>query len=145
MVEEPAGTYGTPYTVSRVLGVEPEGLREPMMRIRTLRKGLDRSSFERLKSVTGLDYARLAEALSVSAKTLQRKDVFDVVQSEKMYELAELYAVGMAYFGVEGFRVWMERPLFSLGNAKPIDLIDLTEGIRLVKTEVLKVQHGIAV
>lgn len=64
-----------------------------------------------------------------------------MVQSEKMYELAELYAVGMAYFGIEGFRVWMERPLFSLGNAKPIDL----EGIRLVKAEVLKVQHGIAV
>ena len=83
--------------------------------------------------------------MSVSSKTLQRKDVFDIVQSEKMYELATLYASGISYFGQEGFRRWMERPLFSLGNIKPIDLIDVSEGVDLLKNEIMRVQHGIAI
>ncbi|MEQ8807902.1 MAG: MbcA/ParS/Xre antitoxin family protein [Imperialibacter sp.] len=51
----------------------------------------------------------------------------------------------MSYFGQEGFRRWMERPLFSLGNIKPIDLIDVSEGVDLLKNEIMRVQHGIAI
>ena len=51
----------------------------------------------------------------------------------------------MNYFGREGFRRWMDRPLFSLGNRKPLDLIDVSEGIDLLKTEIMRLQHGIAV
>jgi len=60
-----------------------------------------------------------------------------------MYELAELYALGMDYFGEEGFRLWMERPLFSIGNRRPIELIDVSEGVALLKTEIMRLQHGI--
>jgi uncharacterized protein (DUF2384 family) len=39
----------------------------------------------------------------------------------------------------------MDRPLFSIGNIKPITLIDVTEGVTLLKTEIMRMQHGIAV
>lgn len=81
----------------------------------------------------------------MSPKTLQRKAVFDVVQSEKMYELADLYATGIAYFGKAGFQRWMDRPLFSIGNHRPLDLIDVSEGMEILKTEIMRLQHGIAV
>jgi uncharacterized protein (DUF2384 family) len=62
-----------------------------------------------------------------------------------MYALAELYTMGIEYFGEAGFRRWMDRPLFSIGNIKPITLIDVTEGVTLLKTEIMRMQHGIAV
>jgi uncharacterized protein (DUF2384 family) len=62
-----------------------------------------------------------------------------------MYALAELYSIGINYFGEEDFRRWMQRPLFTLGNQKPRDLIDVSEGISLLKVEIMRMQHGIAV
>jgi len=39
----------------------------------------------------------------------------------------------------------MERPLFSIGNRKPIELIDVSEGIMLLKAEIMRLQHGVAI
>ncbi len=146
-VSEPAVAYYRKPTLSveEILDVEMDFLNEPLQRVETFREGLKKKSFEGLKEISGLDNHTLAAALAVSAKTLQRKEVFDVVQSEKMYELAELYSVGTNYFGREGFRRWMERPLFTLGNRKPLDLIDVSEGLTLLKTEIMRLQHGIAI
>lgn len=128
-----------------ILKVERGRIADALSRVETFRKGFNKKSLENLKEVTGLDFSVLAWALSVSTKTLQRKQVFDSVQSEKMYELASLYAVGIDYFGEEGFRRWMERPLFTIGNRKPIDLIDVSEGISVLKTEIMRLQHGVSV
>jgi putative toxin-antitoxin system antitoxin component (TIGR02293 family) len=147
-VKEPIVAYDrsdTEMAVHHILMVERGRIAEPLSRVETFRRGLPKRSFEKLKEVTGLDYTTLALALSVSSKTLQRKQVFDVVQSEKMYELAELYSMGINYFGEDGFRRWMERPLFTIGNQKPMSLIDVSEGISLLKTEIMRLQHGIAV
>lgn len=132
-------------SVCDILNVNASHLDEPLSRVETFRNGLEKNSFESLKEVSGLDNNTLAAALGVSAKTLQRKEIFDTVQSEKMYELAELYALGNNYFGKEGFRRWMDRPLFSIGNIKPIELIDVSEGLDLLKSEIMRLQHGIAV
>lgn len=132
-------------TVEDILHLDAEGLYEPLARVDTFRNGLDKNAFESFKALSGLDYETLANALGVSAKTLQRKEVFDTGQSEKLYQLAELYAMGINYFGKEGFRRWMERPLFSLCNRVPLDLIDVSEGISLLKTEIMRLHHGIAV
>lgn len=109
-----------------VLGVEEGLLNEPLTRIETFRNGLSKASFERFKEISGIDNNLLPNALSVSPKTLQGKDVFDTTQSERMYELAELYALGSNYFGREGFQRWIDRPLFSIENRVPIELNDVS-------------------
>jgi len=147
-INEPSAAYAKAnrdVSVHDLLGVESTRVAEPLDRVETFRKGLRKKSFEKLKEFTGLDNTILASALAVSTKTLQRTQVFDVVQSEKMYELAELYSIGISYFGEEGFKRWMVRPLFSLGNISPLDLIDVSEGLTLLKTEIKRVQYGIAV
>lgn len=147
VVNEPQLAMVAPhiYPVESLLKVSAAKLDEPLDRVEAFRKGFNRKSFLHLKESTGLDYQTLAVALSVSTKTLQRTEVFDTVQSEKMYAVAELYSVGMSYFGEEGFRRWMERPLFTLGNRKPVELLDVTEGIELLRTEIMRLQHGVAV
>lgn len=132
-------------SVQDILNVDFSCLDEPLNRVETFRSGLEKKSFESLKEISGLDNHTLAAALGVSAKTLQRKDIFDTIQSEKIYELANLYALGTNYFGKEGFRRWMERPLFSIGNIKPLALIDVSEGLNILKAEIMRLQHGIAV
>lgn len=149
-VTEPAVALSYNYseqslTAHSVLGVNPENFSEPLNRVDSFREGLSKKSFENLKQVTGLDSNTLASALGISSKTIQRKQIFGVIQSEKMYELADLYATGISYFGEEGFRRWMARPLFTIGNRKPLDLIDVYEGIVLLKTEISRLQHGIAI
>ncbi|SHM98945.1 putative toxin-antitoxin system antitoxin component, TIGR02293 family [Cyclobacterium lianum] len=146
-VNEPAvASYEkAPITLHDILDVDVESLSEPLIRVETFRNGLRKNSFESLKEISGLDNHTLAAALGVSTKTLQRKEIFDATQSEKMYKLAEIYVLGTNYFGKEGFRRWMELPLFSIGNIKPIDLIDVSEGLELLKAEIMRLQHGIAV
>lgn len=147
-VQEPAvaGAYSNPSpTVHSILGINYDDVSEPLKRVNKFREGFRKESFEKLKEVTGLDNNTLAAALSISSKTLQRKEIFDITQSEKMYDLAELYALGISYFGKDGFRRWMERPLFSIGNIKPIHLIDVFEGLTLLKTEIMRLQHGIVI
>lgn len=149
-VTEPAVALAYKYskqsiTAQSILGATHEAFSEPLNRVDTFREGLSKKSFENLKEVTGLDSTTLAAALGVSSKTIQRKQIFDVIQSEKMYELADLYATGISYFGEESFRRWMNRPLFSIGNRKPIELIDVNEGIILLKAEISRLQHGIAI
>ncbi|WP_439487411.1 antitoxin Xre-like helix-turn-helix domain-containing protein [Algoriphagus sp.] len=137
--------YKAQLSPNDILRVDSEWLVEPLSRVNTFRNGLDKKALESFKEISGLDYNTLADALGVSTKTLQRKDVFDTGQSEKLYELAELYAIGVNYFGHEGFRKWMDRPLFSLGNRKPLSLIDVSEGIDMLKTEIMRLQYGIAI
>jgi len=147
-VQEPAlaGAYSNSSpTIHSILGINYEDISEPLKRVNKFREGFQKKSFEKLKEVTGLDNNILAAALGISSKTLQRKEIFDATQSEKMYELAELYALGISYFGEDGFRRWMTRPLFSIGNLKPIHLIDVFEGLTLLKTEIMRLQHGIAI
>lgn len=145
-VNEPAAAaYRATISVRSILGLAHGWLDQPLSRVDTFRDGLDKNAFENLKELSGLDYNTLAAAIGVSAKTLQRKEIFDTIQSEKIYELAELYALGVNYFGREGFRRWMERPLFSLANRMPLDLIDVSAGIDLLKAEIMRMQHGIAV
>lgn len=148
LVQEPDVAYAKipkQFAAEGLLEVSTAQLGEPLSRVAAFRKGFKKKSFDKLKESTGLDYQTLATALSVSTKTLQRTEVFDLVQSEKMYELAELYAMGMSYFGEEGFKRWMDRPLFTLGNRKPIELIDVSEGIDLLRAEIMRLQHGVAV
>lgn len=146
-VNEPAIAYtrnNISHVVGQFLDISPAKLDEPLSRVKIFREGLKKESLECLKSKTGLDYQTLARALSVSSKTLQRTKIFGTVQSEKMYALAGLYALGMSYFGEDGFKAWMNRPLFSLGNRIPLELLDVSEGVTLLRAEIMRLQHGIA-
>jgi uncharacterized protein (DUF2384 family) len=83
--------------------------------------------------------------LGVSSKTIQRKEIFGVIQSEKMYALAELYSLGYLLFWGRWFQAMDGPASFSIGNRKPIDLIDVSEGLTLLKAEIMRLQHGIAI
>src|SRR5688572_8126589 len=67
-----------------------------------IEKGIPKRSLDRAKRATGLTYAVLAQLLSVSAKTIERKkpaERFDDTASERLVKLAEIIALGREALG----------------------------------------------
>jgi putative toxin-antitoxin system antitoxin component (TIGR02293 family) len=74
-----------------------------------------------------------------NTKTLNRYK-----QLEKIIEMAEVTDVGLDVFGnIEKFRLWLATPNFALGNRKPIELLQDSNGKELVIGELTRINYGI--
>ena len=96
------------------------------------------------KGLSGKDWAKL---LHVSERTLQRmqedKRTLDVDASERLLEINRLFEHGGEVFGSEErFRTWIGREVLALGGRRPIDLMQTLAGIRLVNTELGRIEWG---
>ncbi len=81
--------------------------------------------------------------LPVSIKTLERKKVLDTELSERVLNIARVYAKGTEVFGdMDTFNIWLllHNPL--MGDT-PKNLLDTTTGCRIVEHELIRAQHGI--
>jgi putative toxin-antitoxin system antitoxin component (TIGR02293 family) len=111
-----------------------------------IEKGLPKSAYLRAKKTTGLSNQVLADILSVSSKTIEKKkpsDRFDDTASERLYRLAEVVALGKEVLGdIQLFREWMQRPLRPLDGHKPIEMMKNTYGLDLVKEVLGRIKFG---
>ena len=86
----------------------------------------------------------LAEVIPASYSSLTKKDRYDKATSERMVELAEVFAQGTEVFGdVIKFNSWLESPSQPLGGVTPFSLLDTSIGISLVKDELGKIDYGL--
>lgn len=112
-----------------------------------IEKGFPKSAFLKAKKTTGLSNQVLADILSVSSKTIEKKkstDRFDDTASERLYKLAELIALGKEALGsLELFREWLHQPLPPLGGYKPIEMMKNAFGLDLVKEILGRIKHGV--
>jgi putative toxin-antitoxin system antitoxin component (TIGR02293 family) len=86
--------------------------------------------------------------LQLSERTMQRykreKGKFDPIQSEKILEILLLYKLGIEVFGNnEKFSAWLGAKNMALGSKKPIELLDNSFGISLLKDELTRIEHGV--
>jgi putative toxin-antitoxin system antitoxin component (TIGR02293 family) len=112
-----------------------------------IRTGLTKKALDCMLNaynITSLDMARI---LHVSDRTMRRYETESVLnpeQSERLIELARLFAHGMAVFGSkERFRRWLQSEVYSLGGQKPFDLLDTSIGIGLVNDVLGRIEYGI--
>jgi len=97
---------------------------EPLNRVDTFGNGIDKNALWKSKRAIRLGLWYPSRCAWCIHKDPSAQDRFwHQSNLEKIYELADLYATGVNYFGQEGFRRWMDRPLFSIGNRKPLELI----------------------
>lgn len=113
-------------------------------------------------SRSGLDYERFIIALEnmiftkvewgkifdVTLKTIQRiqkeKRTLTRSQSERVIELAELYDHGIEVFEDKHiFEAWLERKSTALGGTRPKDVLDTSHGIKMIRQELGRLEHGI--
>jgi putative toxin-antitoxin system antitoxin component (TIGR02293 family) len=89
----------------------------------------------------------MSKMLHTSDRTMRRytsESVLNPEQSERLIELARLFAHGVDVFGSsDRFRRWINGPVFSLGGQQPIDLLDTSIGISLVNDTLGRIEYGI--
>jgi putative toxin-antitoxin system antitoxin component (TIGR02293 family) len=122
-----------------------------MLLVHAIREGVSFDFFNLIKEKTPFNDEDWASFLGISTKSLQRnkaKDsfVFKPIQSEKIFELAEVTNLGNEVFDEESdFYSWLNTPSFALGNLKPIELLKDSYGKEMVLGELYKIDQGIFV
>jgi putative toxin-antitoxin system antitoxin component (TIGR02293 family) len=124
MVREPAATY-----------------------VRLTREGFDRRQLQELQDISALDLDTLANLLGINVRTIMRKtdsETFRPETTERMLELLRLYSIGEDTFGnLPAFRSWLASPVPAFGNDPPLSFLDTGFGIRMVATELERINYGV--
>lgn len=114
-----------------------------------VKKGVTTNLFEEISSNAPFDDQQWSDFLNINLRTLQRykkesDHVFKPIQSEKIFELAEVINVGHHVFdSPEDFNIWLNSPSVAMGNCKPIDLIGTSYGKDLALAELNRIEYGV--
>lgn len=112
--------------------------------ISSIRRGITRKQFMAFVKEVKQTVSALAEVIPASYSSLTKKDRYDKATSERMVELAEIFAQGIEVFGdVIKFNSWLESSSHPLGGVTPFSLLDTSIGISLVKDELGRIDHGL--
>ena len=123
-----------------------EPLTNDVQLVDLIQHGLRRRAFDHLARRSGLPLSVLAEAVDLSTRTLQRyapEQRLKADASDRLVQLAILYAEGFDLFGEEKFRRWMDSPILTLGGRRPVEFISSTVGIRLLRDIFVRIEHGV--
>jgi putative toxin-antitoxin system antitoxin component (TIGR02293 family) len=119
--------------------------------VNLVRHGLTRQALFHLADTLRLTLAEAAQIFHVSLRTLQRykqgqnprREVLDSAVSDRMVQLAELYAYGSEVLGEDIFLKWLQTPLRTLGGKMPKELLFSSVGIDMVKDELTRIEYGV--
>jgi len=119
-----------------------------LLLVSLIHSGMPYSFFDLIQDYTPFTEEDWVGFLDISSKSLQRykqaAKIFKPLQTEKIFEVAEVTNVGLEVFGnMEKFRLWLETPNFALGKLKPKDLIKDSYGKELVLGELTRINYGI--
>ncbi len=112
------------------------------------RKGVDYNTYKKFTASYPLNPAAWSKILNMSERTIQRykreKKRFDSIHTEKFLLIMLLFKKGVEVFGnTSNFLTWINSKNIPLGGVKPLDLLDNSFGINMVKDELIKMEHGI--
>jgi putative toxin-antitoxin system antitoxin component (TIGR02293 family) len=113
--------------------------------------GVPKELFYEIAMFSPFDDEQWSACLDINVRTLQRYKkldfhVFKPIQSERIFELAEVFDAGNNVFDTtEDFNQWLHLASSALGNKKPIELLDSSYGKDLVLLELSRIEHGIFV
>lgn len=112
-----------------------------------IRNGLSKKAMDEMMAHLDISSLEMSRILHTSDRTMRRftdETVLNPGQSERLIELARLFAHGEDVFGsADRFRRWINGPVYSLGGQHPIDLLDTSLGISLVNDTLGRIEHGI--
>jgi putative toxin-antitoxin system antitoxin component (TIGR02293 family) len=111
-----------------------------------IRDGFPPAVVERVTRASGLTLKELADALDLSARSLQRRRRSGKLaryESDRLYRLARLLAIASDYLGDrERARRWLRRPNRALGGIAPVSAIDTEAGVRQVENVLGRIAYG---
>ncbi len=108
------------------------------------RTGVTRLQLKNFSMRVALPITKLSEIVPASYSTLAKKNIYDKEVSERLFEIAEVYAKGFEVFGNEKkFARWLNKKSIALGNQTPFSLLDTSYGVQLILNEIERIDYGI--
>ncbi len=127
------------------LGIKP--IDNALDLIYLTRTGIAKLALAALAEKTSLSIKEIAQAVHISERTLQRYDdhrKLDKATTEKAIELAQLYQYGIEVFGsLDKFNGWVRHPSVYFNGQLPVELLDTTTGMLLIRDELTRIAHGV--
>jgi len=114
-----------------------------------IQSGIPLHLFQIIQDMSPFSEAQWAAFLGISTKTLSRNKqsklfIFKPLQSERIVAIAEFVHTAFEVFDDhEQFKLWLNSPIYALGNNKPVDLLGDHYGRELVLAELIQIDHGI--
>ena len=114
--------------------------------IDTIRSGLPKAGVDTFLEKTSVDREKLSQVLHISTRQLNRykpEQRLSPEQSNFLYEVTRIYTRALDILGDKATAEhWLEREHLALGNHTPLQLLDTTEGVRLVDDLLSQIEHG---
>jgi len=111
-----------------------------------IRDGFPPAVVEELMQASGLTLKELAEALDLSARSLQRRRRSGRLarfESDRLYRLARIVALAQQSLGNrQNAARWLKRSNRALGGVAPISTVDTELGARQVENVLGRIAYG---
>jgi putative toxin-antitoxin system antitoxin component (TIGR02293 family) len=118
----------------------------PLSLIECLRSGLPKEGIDNFLEKTAISRIQLSQILHISNRQLSRYEPHDRLspeQSNFLYELTRIYTRATDILGdKDSAEHWLSRNQLALGNKTPLDILDTTEGMRLVEDLLSQIEYG---
>lgn len=116
--------------------------------IKMARNGLPYKSFHSAQNILPFSLSEWAKILQTSERTIGRikkeKKKLNTSHSEKLIDITLLFDYGINVFGSgEKFSRWLSNENLMLGGVKPKSLLDTSQGIKAVETELSRIEYGV--
>lgn len=111
------------------------------------RSGVEPSIFTDLLLMGNYTKDELAAYFNTSSKTIHRYmasgKMLDAFTAEHALSMKNVFLLGIDVFeNLENFRVWLQKPNYTLGNMIPQELMKTPGGLRLLKEALLRIEFG---
>lgn len=122
-------------------------LGDPIKEIEAIRNGIRPQDIEDYLSTHEYVMKDVLQRLDIPSSTYKSKkgnrQVLDSAASEKFMRLVSVIRLAGEIIGESETKDWLYREILSLGNRKPIDLLDTEVGHRLVEQALQQIKYGV--
>jgi len=121
---------------------------DAMQVINLIRNGVSGDSIIRLAELINIPKNDVYNLLNLKARTAQRQvsKNLDADKSGHLVQIARILQRCVEVFeDLEKAKRWLKSPNYALGNQLPLQLLDTTEGIELVRDTLTRIEYGVFV
>jgi putative toxin-antitoxin system antitoxin component (TIGR02293 family) len=120
---------------------------DPFADVDAIREGLPYQVAEALREALQISESRFAEVAAIPTRTLNRRKKegrFPVAESDQVSRVGRVFQRAVHAMGGEaGAREWLDAPQPALRGRKPLDLLDVEPGARLVEDHLGRIVQGV--
>ena len=120
---------------------------DPIKEIEAIRTGVSPDVIEKFLAPQAFAVKDILERLDIAPSTYKakkkNKSLLDSSSTEKLMRLISVINLTSDILGENEAKEWLYKNISSLGNQKPIDLLDTEAGHRLVEQALLQIKYGV--